>query len=135
MAGMGVDISFLGDKQLSRKLSRLDNKMQRSIVRKALRQAAAPVLGGAKALAPVLTGRMRDSLRIRASKGRRGTIGVVIETGKRDELGISKDDQYFYPTVIEYKYKSFMRASLDANQQAAFAIAKQFIKSQVESSV
>lgn len=135
MADKFLDISFLGDKELSRKLARLELKVQRKIVKDAMRAAAEPVLQAAKALAPVLTGKMRDSLRIRVLAGRhmasgklRGIAGAVVETGKRSQLGIAEDDPYFYPAVVEYRHKSFLRAGLDQARGQAFATAAREIR-------
>ena len=130
-----VDISVLGDKELSKSLGRLEMKMQKSIVRKALRKAARPVLDSAKSLVPVMTGKLKDSLRIRTLKSRRGTVNVIVETGKRSELGISPNDKYFYPVVVEYKHKSFMRAAIDARRTDAYEIAKREIRAGIEAAI
>lgn len=126
-----VDISLLGDKALQRKLQRLPYAMQKKIVRPSLREAARPMLATAKAIVPVETGRLKKSLKLRAMKvHRRDQFGVVVFTGKREELGIPADDKSYYPMSVEYGHGGphpapahpFLRPAFDANKEGAKAI-------------
>lgn len=112
-----VDISMLGDKKLAKKLKKIDIKMQKKIVKGAIKDAAQPILVLAKAYAPVDSGKLKNSLKLKmgAKQSKRGSIGVRIETGTREQLGIDADDKYFYPAVLEFKVKSFLRRAIDKN--------------------
>ena len=113
-----IDISVLGDKELQNSLKKLDIKLQKKIFKKAVRDAAKPILANAKSLVPVDTGKLKESIKLKTGTGRRGTVGVRIETGTRADLGINADDVYFYPTVIEYNNTSYLRAAIDKNPEA-----------------
>ena len=102
---VAVDISELGDEQLSKNLAQIERAVQKKIVRKALRKAAKEIiLPHAKALAPVDTGRLRKSLKIRAAKRSRNRIGVKLEAGTREKLGIPADAKGYYPLALELGY-------------------------------
>jgi len=132
-----IDIQMIGDKELQRKLRELPIAMERKIVRKALREAARPVLAAAKALAPVLTGRMKAGMKLRAEKAKRGHFGVQVVTPTRKELGIAGDDPYYYPMAVEVGTAKmpahpFMRPALDANREKGIAIAAREIRAGIE---
>lgn len=135
-----VDISIVGDKKLQAKLRRLDLKVQRKIVRKALRDAAKPVLADAKARAPVDTGLLKRSLQVRAAtRQRRGTFGVFIQTKGRDFFNIQGDDPYFYPAIVEFgslkhalPARSYLRAAVDANRSATIFRIRTEIAGQIK---
>ena len=100
-----IDISYLGDKKLQRKLNRMVIQAQRKIVRKAMREAMKPVVTVAKGYAPIDTGRLKRSLKLR-SKTRRGNTSIRIVTGTREQLGIDPNAKGFYPAAIEYGSKN-----------------------------
>ena len=108
-----IDISMIGDKKTQKAFKKMEIKMQGKVFRKAVRDAAEPVLALAKMYTPVDTGKTRDSLKIRAGTGKRGTIGVRIQTGTRKELGIAPDEKFFYPAVVEYNHQSYLRRAID----------------------
>ena len=123
-----VDISLLGDKALSKKLRRLETKVQKKIVRKALRAGARPILASAKALVPYSEGlrrrsgkHLRDTLKLRALKARKGRFGVQVLTGTREELGIAANESGYYPLSLEYgggnaPAQPYLRPALDMNR-------------------
>lgn len=115
-----VDISMIGDKDLERKLQRLDIQLQRSIVRTSMRQAMRQVRDEARNLVDVNTGRLRKSIK-QKQRTRRGVTRSQIVTGTRGELGIPASARGYYPAALEYGYKragrhiaprSFMRRAL-----------------------
>ncbi len=129
-----INISLLGDKALQRKLDALPNKLAKKVMRQALREGARPVLASAKANAPVLTGRMKKSLKLRAMKARRGNFGVVIMTGTREQLGIDPKDKSYYPFAVEFGFKRhnvpahpFIRPALDDNREKSTRIIARLI--------
>lgn len=131
-----IDISMLGDKKLQRQLSKLPARVEKRIVRKALRAAARPVLRAAKQKCPVDTGALKKGLKIRARKRSRKSFGVDVSTPTREKLGIASDSKWYYPALVEYGYvrkgityaaRSFLRSAKDATRSAALAILKREI--------
>ena len=111
-----IDISMVGDKDLQRKLSKLEFNVQKKIVRNAISRAILPVRNKAKSLVPVDSGRLKQSIK-RKTSSRRGMATARIVTGDRAELGIPVDATGYYPAAIEYgtknqPAKSFMRAAI-----------------------
>lgn len=132
-----VDVSQLGDKRVSAKLARLDIKVQKKIVRQALRKAAAPILATAKARVAVDTGALRDGLTIRAVKAKKGVFGIQVATPRRAELGIPADAKGFYPAVLEYGSvdhppKPYLRPALEQNRDRALATVADFVRDEIE---
>lgn len=116
-----IDLSILGDKVLEKRLKALPLKVQKKILRKAFRSTAKDILSDARIRVPIDTGNLRKSLRVRALKKAKGRIGVQIETGTREELGIDENDKYYYPAAIELgaegvPVQSFLRAALEVNR-------------------
>lgn len=131
-----VDISGLGDKRISAKLGALDLKVQKKIVRKALRKAARPILAEARARVAVDTGKLRDGLSIKAVRARRGVFGVQVVTPRRVDLGIPADAKGFYPAVLEYGSENhpprpYLRPALDANREKAVDTVADFVRSEI----
>ncbi len=110
MAGPVIDISILGDKALERSLSQLHDRIQRKVVRQALRKSmkrangyvvqnlsGIPVspdtgrwLMAQSAQKPVVDGRSRTRIR----------LGIPYPT--KEQLGIPAKDKFFWPNAIEY---------------------------------
>ena len=117
-----IDISFLGDKDLQRKLNRLAIQSQRKVVRPAMRKSMRPVLKSAQALVPVESGRLRDSLH-QKQRTIKGITRAYVATGTREALGIAADEKGFYPAVIEYgsrnhPERSYLRRALHENKNS-----------------
>ena len=96
------DIELFGDKQLVQRFQALERGVGKKVLRRALREAGRPVLASAKQNAPVDTGKLKDTLKLRAKKSRRNTYGVEIRTGTRSELGIDSTAGGFYPASQEF---------------------------------
>lgn len=139
--GPNFDIRLLGDEELTRNLKRLDHEIQKKIAKRALREGAKPMLETAKSLVPVRTGRLRDSLKIKSyTASRGGYITADVKPGKREELGISKDDKHYYPSVLEFgdkrrgiQPKPYLRPAFDANKSRSLSIVKAIFKAGIES--
>lgn len=130
-----VDISVLGDEELAARLHSVGVKVQRRIVAGALKRAASVVLRGARQLAPVDTGRLQKSLKIKPLLVRRGSsiFGVRVVTGTRSELRINPEDRYYYPAVLEYGSATvrpfrFMRNAADQHKPAFRAAARKALR-------
>jgi HK97 gp10 family phage protein len=126
----GIDISLLGDKLLAKKFARFTDKMQNQIFKKAAKAAAVPVVLSAKSNAPVKTGAMRDSIKAKVFT-KRGLIGALVLTGNRETLGIDEEDKYYYPAIVEYKTKPFLRPALDSNEGRVRQILMQELRKAV----
>lgn len=111
-----MDAEVIGLEGFDRKLKDLEAKLAKKIVRQALRAGGKIVATKAKALVPVDTGALRKSIKVRAAKGRRGTIGIRVATGTRQELGIDASDRWYYPAVVEYLSTSYLRAAADSTR-------------------
>lgn len=80
----GVKVKVEGAAELKKALEQLAPKLQRKVLRKALRAGARPILKRTKATAPVDQGLLKRALTIRALKTRkRGLVGVKITTGRK----------------------------------------------------
>lgn len=85
-----TDVSIKGLAELGRFLKQVTPKMERAIMRSALRAGAAVILKQARANVPVRTGDLRKSLRV-STRARGG--GVVTASVKSN---------LFYATMVEY---------------------------------
>jgi len=129
-----IDISFLGDRELEKKLRKLgDPRTQASAARSALRDGAKVVLGESQRLVPVRTGRLKESLKVRAfsagSRKKRGEFGREVRTGTREELGIAPDDPGYYPAAVEFGHgnvppRSYLRAAAQNVKTEALATVR-----------
>lgn len=129
-----IDISMVGDKELTKQLKKLDFKLQKKIVRQSISKAMLPVRNAAIANAPVDSGKLKASIK-RKNKTKRGVSRSSIVTGTRSELGIKTKG--YYPAAIEYGYKkkngehvpakSFMRKAISDNQTSVLNNVGKFI--------
>lgn len=136
--GMMVDV--IGEEKVIAAIDALEKKLKRKILSKALRAAAKIQLRAARQMAPVRTGRLRDSLKVRVAPGRnkkRGgkVIKMGVYTGKKTDLGIT-DDTY-YPAYLEYgsskmPAQPFMRPAFEASAAESKQAATQIIKRELK---
>lgn len=131
-----VDIRLLGDKKLERLLRKLEPRVQKKVIRSAMRKAAKPVLARAKTLVPVRTGKRSGPLirgmKIKSLKRSRFRVGVLLQTPTREELGLSADDKYYYPSAIELGTSKtpahpFFRNAMDQMRDVSMAIVRREI--------
>jgi hypothetical protein len=110
MASKFIEIGMLGDKELARALAKLPDKAQSKAVRPALRKATKRIhVGITQAFSGIPVG-MDTGRTLTAIAGvapiklkiKHGVVGYGILWPTRDELGISPEDEFFYPAVIEY---------------------------------
>jgi HK97 gp10 family phage protein len=93
----GDGLLVTGDKELDKKLAGLTLKLQKKLTRQATRKAAKEiVLPAARANAPVDTGELEESLKVRAIKRSRNRIGHMVTVG--DGLGVGDT---FYAAALE----------------------------------
>ena len=133
----GIGIGIAGVEELSKKLQALGNvALAKKIVRAASKEAAAPVLATAKALAPVKTGRLRRYIRIISARGKTRSgmrkVGAQVVTGTRKQMRISPKAKHYYPMAVEMGHgnvpaRPYMRPALENNRQTSLAIFKRGI--------
>lgn len=96
MAGDLIAIDLVGDRELMRKLDRLAGKMGRTVLRKSMRAASAPVAKTTKANAPVDTQGLKRSI---GSKSKwynsSGTLVVVVGPRIRKGKTVHKKGTFF----------------------------------------
>lgn len=131
-AGNGLVLT--GDKQLDRLMKRLPLSIQRKHMRAALRKGAHIIAGEARANAPVLTGALQGSIKVRAGKARRrGDLRINVLTGE----GFFKGDQ-FYGAFLEYGTsrmapQPFMRPAFDTKHDEAQQAIAQHLRTAITS--
>ncbi len=138
------DISMLGDTALSETLAGLTEKMERTVITRATRDAGKFLLTLTKAAAPVSQdprdphrGQLKATLKLRALRRRKGRVGVAIQTGTRAELGIDPKDKGYYPAFRELGTRKlpplpYMRGPLHSAREAVLAVLRQSIDQGIE---
>jgi HK97 gp10 family phage protein len=94
-----VSVNLSGQKELLSALKELPDRMQKNVIRFALREAAKPILNGAKIRAPKKTGNLVKNLKIKAWKSKKnsGKIGVSV--------GYVVGGQAFYAHFQEFGWR------------------------------
>jgi HK97 gp10 family phage protein len=124
-----VKIEITGADEIIKALDELGPKVEKKILRKAVRKGLKPLLDEAKARAPEDTGKLKQSLTIRAAKSRkRGTIALEVRPNER-----KFDGEFYYPAVVEYgrsdlEPNPFMAESFKAKADEAKDVALEEIK-------
>lgn len=93
-----MNIIVTGDKALDRKLAELTPKLQKTGIRKGTRDAAKYILQFARMLAPIETGELKQSLRVRTAKGRGGTR---LRRGTQGHA-VAQPITHFYGRFLEF---------------------------------
>lgn len=118
-----------GIKQIDRKLRTLEPRVQKKVVRQAIRKGLKLIQSDVKANAPVKYGITKANVQTRAVKKRqRGNIEIEVKIGGNDDrlYKIQADGtKVFYPAIVEYKHDPFMRRSFDNKGEAARQVTLQ----------
>lgn len=93
-------------------LEKLPARLESKVLRQAARAVAKEIVPTAKANAPKDTGAIRRTIKVRAVKGKRGSIAVRVRTGTREELAKFHPkraeeiltSKWYYPAAVEYGY-------------------------------
>lgn len=105
-------VKIEGDKALIRKLNRLADKEAKKVIRIAYRAAAKPIFNEVKRKCPVVSGKLKKTLKLRALPRSRVRIGMEIIAGSpaapyigHVELGTSHNppNPFMRGTVDEYR--------------------------------
>jgi len=140
---MSEHFQIEGLKELEQKLIDLGRKDAQKVMKRALRKAAGPVAAAAKSLAPVRTGALQRSIKIRAGKSGKGRVSIIVGTAKKWFTGA-----FFYAAFQEfthyigsrklgnkrhvYQGLHFMERAFDSTKGQALAIAEQELKNGIE---
>ncbi len=119
-----------GADRLKLAFQQLGPKLEKKILRKAVRSGIGIILKDAKRRAPRLTGRMAKALTSRTARYaiRQGIVSsnIVFNTKKYPELVThgKKGQRWFYPAFVEYgtdkmAAQPFVRPAFDSNKEAA----------------
>lgn len=93
-----------GAQELLARLKVLPSKMPKKIFKKALRAGAKIVLAEAKKNAPVKTGALRKSLKVRAGRAGKNRVSMLVSTRRGDFKG-----NEFYGAFQEFGWKAGKR--------------------------
>lgn len=102
----------------------LEPKLKKKALRPALRAGAKIILAAAKIKAHRFSGLNAKFLKVKSMKRSRKSIGVVIQTGTRQQLKIPGSDKGYYPFSEEYGTKDtpahpYLRPALKENSMIA----------------
>lgn len=101
-----IAVVITGIKRLDRRLRTLEPRVQKKVLRRAMRSGMKVVAEAVKAEAPVDTGTMKGAVKVRAVKRRRrGSIELEVriladESTRRTSAKTGKT--VFYPAVVQY---------------------------------
>jgi HK97 gp10 family phage protein len=127
---MGIDrksIVITGLKQVDKRLRTLEPRVQKKVIRQAMRKGLKVLAAAVKAEAPVLTGTMRDNVKVRAVKSRRrGSIQLEVRIEANDETKHTSPKTgktVFYAAVVQYGPDPFMERAFDSAGERARQVA------------
>lgn len=130
MARAVFELRVLNDAELTRAFSRLSERVQKRAMRKAMKRFAAAVESRAKELAPKMTGALAEGIKTASySSKSKGQFGVLVRMPTRKELAALYPTRmqeivgghYYYPAIVEYKHKPFLRPAFDEKEGRAIA--------------
>jgi HK97 gp10 family phage protein len=88
---MARSATVTGDRQLRRTLARLDDKVQKKLLRQAVQASSKPVVKAARNAAPVETGTLKRSIGVKMKIYKRQATAMAI-VGPRTGFGFTDDD-------------------------------------------
>jgi len=131
------DMKLEGFEDVLKTLDTLTDKMQKKAMRPALRAGSKIIQKAAKAKSPTLSGKNKRFIKVKSLRRSRNIVGVAIQTGTREQLGIPRDKFGYYPMILEYgskdqKKQPFMKPALEENRVKATAAIGKKLKSEIE---
>jgi HK97 gp10 family phage protein len=121
-------VVITGVREIDRKLRLLEPRVQKKVVRQAMRAGLKILQAEVKVQVPVRTGLTRSAVQIRALRARkRGSVSLEVRiSGKKEGLIVERKSgkRVFYPAVVEYGREGvapdpFMRRSFEAKGEQA----------------
>jgi HK97 gp10 family phage protein len=130
---MSVKFTFeiTGDKSLDTKLALVTGNLRKRYIRQAFRAGARLIRDEARNRAPVRTGKLRRGIEVTDYRKGREVIGARVRTKKRAWFGIPKEAKWYYPAIVEYKHKSFLRSAFWARRSQALSVMKQIMRARL----
>lgn len=131
------DLKLEGFEDVIKTFNTLDDKLQKKAMRPALRAGAKIIQKAAKNKSPTLTGKNKKFIKVKSLKRSRGSVGLAIQTGTREQLGIPRDEHGYYPMVLEYgskhvKKQPFMKPALEQNREKSTKAIGKKLKAGIE---
>lgn len=133
-----ASLQLTGIKDVIGELKALDKKLQKKVVKEALKAGAKVFLKEMKDKAPVDTGLMRRALSVRVKTHmKRGDVGYQVMFRKKDVEKLASTskagDRYFYPAAVEYGTSRadphpFMRPAFDSKKEQAIATIRDVLR-------
>lgn len=127
-------IIVTGIKDIDRRLKTLLPRLQKKVIRQGMRAGLKVIAAEVKANAPVDTGRMKKAVQVRAVKSRkRGSIALEVRiSGKVAGLIKPGRNPVFYPAIVEYKFRQFMKRAFNSKGEAARQVTINAIRMGIE---
>lgn len=122
-----------GLEDLIAKLNSLPEKLEKKVIRSAVRKGANIIRDKARSYVPVDSGELRKSITVSGAKYKKGTIAFAIKPRKNKKRGIT----VFYGKFIEFgtskmAAKPFMRPAYDEAEKEVLETVINDIKSKVD---
>jgi Bacteriophage HK97-gp10, putative tail-component len=125
-----------GIRRIDRRLHTLLPRIQKKVVRQGIRAGLKVIAAEVRATAPVDTGEMKAHVKVRAVKGRkRGSISLECRIGgsaKLKRTSPKTGKTVFYPAIVEYLKKKFMKRVFDSKGRQARQVMIDNIRSGIE---
>lgn len=127
-----VDIRAFGNLELEKKLDRVVDKAQKTIVKSALRKesnrAKKRIVANIVRLDLIDSGMMLagyQSAKTKVARSGKNFIRLGVENPTREALGIAPDDPYYYPYAVEYGQVGadaypFIRPAIDEHKDQSY---------------
>jgi HK97 gp10 family phage protein len=93
-------VSLTGAKEIAIAMGKLETKLARKVASKALRAGAKVVQAEAKRIAPVKSGALRNSIKVRAGKNKKTYRSIIVGSGEKWFTG-----DEFYAAFVEFGHR------------------------------
>ena len=108
-----------GVAEIDRALRDLEPKLGKKVIRQEMRKSLKATQTAAKQLAPVASGAVRNAIKIRAGKTKRGRISIIVILGEGDFVG-----KTFYGAFVDLGTKRiiarmFMTRAFESTKDSA----------------
>jgi len=118
---MKQTLIITGIKDIDRRLRTLEPRIQKKVVRQAMRRGMKLMADAVRSRVPIYTGLSRKAVKVRAVKKRKRSsimIEVALSSKIMGTVKPSPKGAVFYPAVVEYKKHPFMRPAFQAKGEA-----------------
>lgn len=132
----GISVTFTGSAEVKAIFDAMPGKVQKKLIRHALRAAAKAIQEDAKRIAPDETGALAKSIKVRAMKRSRTRVGVQVFTDSDSLQTDGKKGYYAAFTELGTSREAaqpFLRPALEGNKGQAQSMIASDIKDAVES--